>query len=585
MPRKKLFAIIGAVILLAIGILIACIIFQNNSNTSSDDVSEISIEYLSDTLDLSNATYITSENGEISINGSGAVAKNGAVTIGNKGVYVLKGDFTELITINAEKSDVYLVLDGANISNDNGAAIYATKVATLYLAATENTTNAISDGADYSENYGTEDVDAAVYSKGNIALIGNGEITINGNHYHGIHSKDYLQVLGGTFNITASRNGLMGKDYVAIKDGTLNITCDNDGIKSNNDSDTKLGYIAIDGGTITINSVGDAIQAETRVSITGGNFNITTGGGAKNTSTNYSQWGNWRGTNVNSESNTSAKGVKAEKYVLISGGTFNLSTSDDALHSNTNIVISGGTFGIKSGDDGIHADTSLTINGGTIDITQSHEGIESAEITINEGTINIIASDDGFNAAGGNDSSSTNGRQGQGFFSSSTGTLTINGGTIYVNAGGDGLDSNGAMYITGGYIAVDGPTNNGNGALDHDGTFEISGGTLIAAGSSGMLELPSTTSTQNSICIVFSSTPSAGTEFALKDTSGNTILTYTPSKQYASIVISSPNIKTGESYTAYTDGTEVATITINSTVTSYGTNGGMNRGGNGGMRR
>lgn len=585
MPRKKLFIIIAAVFAL-IGIILAVYLITKNDNNTDieDNVKSINVEYLSGEYSLDNATYITAKNGEISIEGSGAAVKSQALTINNKGVYVLSGDFADGITINARDAAVYLVLNNANITNSNGACIYAQAVDTLYLASMSGTTNTIADGENYSENYGIEDVDAAVYSKGNIALIGDGKTEIISKHYHGIHSKDYLQVLGGEYLVSAVRNGIVGKDYVAIKDGTLNVTSGNDGIKSNQDTDTKLGYIVIDGGNITINATGDAIQAETRVSISDGTFDLTTGGGAKITSTN-SEWGRWGGTsNTNSESNTSAKGIKAEKYIFIDGGNFTFNTSDDAIHSNTNIVINNGNITINSGDDGIHADSDLVINNGNIDITQSYEGIEATSITINDGNVKVVANDDGFNAAGGNDSSSINGRAGQNKFSGNgAGSLTINGGNVYVNSAGDGLDSNNSISITGGYITVDGPTNNGNGALDHDGNMTISGGTLIAAGSSGMLELPSTSSSQNTICIVFTSTPSANTEFTLKDSDGNTIVSYTPSKQYASIIVSTPEIATNASYTALTGNSEAGTITVTGPVTTYGGNAGsMNRGG---MRR
>ena len=585
MPRKKLFVIIAAVFAL-IGIILAVyLITKNDNNTDIEDsVKNINVEYLSGEYSLDNATYITAKNGEISIEGSGAAVKSQALTINNKGVYVLSGDFADGITINARDAAVYLVLNNANITNSNGACIYAQAVDTLYLASMSGTTNTIADGENYSENYGIEDVDAAVYSKGNIALIGDGKTEIISKHYHGIHSKDYLQVLGGEYLVSAVRNGIVGKDYVAIKDGTLNVTSGNDGIKSNQDTDTKLGYIVIDGGNITINATGDAIQAETRVSISDGTFDLTTGGGAKITSTN-SEWGRWGGAdNTNTESSTSAKGIKAEKYIFIDGGNFTFNTSDDAIHSNTNIVINNGNITINSGDDGIHADSDLVVNNGNIDITQSYEGIEATSITINDGNVKVVANDDGFNAAGGNDSSSVNGRAGQNRFGGNgVGSLTINGGTVYVNSAGDGLDSNNSISITGGYITVDGPTNNGNGALDHDGNMTISGGTLIAAGSSGMLELPSTSSSQNTICMVFTSTPSANTEFSLKDSDGNTIVSYTPSKQYASIIVSTPEIATNASYTALTGNSEAGTITVTGPVTTYGGNaGGMNRGG---MRR
>lgn len=590
MPKKKLPIILGAVLLFTLAATAVGLLLRQNGDDSNGPsaATSINVDYLSKDFSLENATYVNSDNGQISIDGPGASAKNQALYIENKGVYVLRGDFADGITINAAKAAVYLVLDGANVTNDNGACIYAQKVDTLYLASTKDTTNTLADGENYTEDYGLEDVDAAVYSKGNIALLGNGKIEILSNHYHGIHSKDYLQVLDGEYVISAVRNGLMGKDYVAINGGTLNITSGNDGIKSNNDSDTKLGYIVIDGGKISVVSDGDAIQAETRISITDGDFNLATGGGAKNTSTSYQDWGKWGNArpSVNSESNSSAKGIKSDKYIYIGGGDFTFDTSDDAIHSNTNIVIDGGNISVKSGDDGIHADSTLTINGGTIDIAQSYEGLEATEITINDGDIKVIASDDGINAAGGKDSSSIGNRPGRNNFGkNSVGALTINGGTVYINANGDGLDSNNSITMTGGYVTIDGPTSNGDSAIDHDGNFLISGGTLIAAGSSGMLELPSADSEQNTISIVFSSVRDANSEFALKDSQGNIIVSHTPSKQYASIVISSPKIASGASYEAFTGNSSYATIKVTSPVTSYGSSGGMMPGGGPGKRR
>ena len=359
--RKNKLPIIVAALLVIIGIITAVYLLSKNNNDDEIKVEKINVEYLSSDFTLDNATNVTANNGEISIDGPGATVKDQTLTIKNKGVYVLSGDFADGIIINAKDAAVYLVLNNANITNSNGACIYAQKVETLYIASIKNTVNTLADGDDYTETYGIEDVDAAVYSKGNIALLGDGKTEIISNYYHGIHSKDYLQVLGGDYYITAVRNGIVGKDYVAIKDGALNITSGNDGIKSNQDTDPKLGYIVIDGGDITVNSTGDAIHAETRISITGGTFGLTTGDGAKNASTNTG-WGNWNKETPNSLTNMSAKGIKAEKYIYIDGGHCVLNTSDDAIHSNTNIVIKSGDIEIKSGDDGIHANSNLIID-------------------------------------------------------------------------------------------------------------------------------------------------------------------------------------------------------------------------------
>ena len=83
--------------------------------------------------------------------------------------------------------------------------------------------------------------------------------------------------------------------------------------------------------------------------------------------------------------------------------------------------------------------------------------------------------------------------------------IGFHGDSEYVNADGDGLDSNGSIYMKGGIVHVDGPTNNGNGALDYNGEFVITGGELIAVGSSGMAQGASSNSSQTSVLMNLSS--------------------------------------------------------------------------------
>jgi hypothetical protein len=250
---------------------------------------------------------------------------------------------------------------------------------------------------------------------------------------------------------------------------------------------------------------------------------------------------------------------------------------------------------MASGDDGIHADAALEISGGDVSITKSYEGIESSLITINDGNIHIVASDDGFNAAGGADGSSVNGRPGQNNFESPGGDnyLYINGGYTVVNAAGDGIDANGAIEMTGGTVIVSGPTNNGNGALDYLGSFKISGGFLVAAGSSGMAQSPSEASTQYSLMVNFDAMQPAGTLFHIETEDGADVLTFMSSKEYQSVVLSSPELEKGETYLVYTGGgatgtvtdglysggtytpgTEVYSLTISGMVTVAGSSGG-----------
>ncbi|MEG2936620.1 MAG: hypothetical protein RR844_09055, partial [Clostridium sp.] len=120
---------------------------------------------------------------------------------------------------------------------------------------------------------------------------------------------------------------------------------------------------------------------------------------------------------------------------------------------------------------------------------------------------------------------------------------------------------------------VSGPTDNGNGALDYDGTGEITGGILLATGSSGMAINFGSTSTQGSI--LCNSSTSQSDLISISDSKGNILASFEPEKQYNSVVISTPELKTGETYTL-TMGSETQSIEMTSLI--YGNGQGMNGG-------
>lgn len=286
---------------------------------------------------------------------------------------------------------------------------------------------------------------------------------------------------------------------------------------------------------------------------------------------------------MNNQTTDSIKGIKTNNNLYINGGNININSEDDSIHSNGIIEITNGEINLSSGDDGIHADKDLTIKDGTIEIKESYEGIEGANITVDDGDIKVVSSDDGFNAAGGDGSSQDRMGANNRYNSGETYTLTINGGNIYVNANGDGLDSNCNIFINGGLIFVDGPTNDGNGAIDYgDGgsyKFEMNGGTLVAVGTSGMAVSPTSGTKQVSVLINLSS--SYTDEIVFGD------ITYKPSKTYNSILISSDKLKINEEYTLKIDNKDIQTLTISDTVTTSGTfsRGGMDKNGGGRMHR
>lgn len=546
----------------------------------------------------SSATHITLSNSSASVSGSGATASGSVVTITQAGTYVVSGTISEgQIVVNAtDKGTVRIILNNANITNSKTAPINVIEAKKVLLTIAEGTTNTVTDKARTAT--ADEEYSAAIYSTADMVINGSGKLTVNAGYNDGITSKDSLIMISGDLNITATDDGIIGKDLLNIYNGTLIINSGGDGLKSTYDTDTTKGDILINNGTITITSKNDAIQAENILKIEGGTFTIKTGGGstaakAKTESNMPNMMGKTTttATTATTGDSDSMKALKATNYLYVSGGLFTINAQDDSLHTSGTALVSGGTFEIATGDDAIHADNLVQIDGGTINITTCYEGLEGTTITINGGDIKLVSSDDGLNASDGS-SSSTGGFGGQASASTSSCKVNINGGTLYVNAGGDGLDSNGAMAMTGGTVCVDGPTDNGNGPLDYDSTFTISGGTLVAAGSSGMAQAPSTATNGVTILMIFSTAKAAKSIYTIKDSSGNTVFEYTPSKTYASVVVYTAAIKTGSAYTITNAGKDIVTATISTAITNMNesgittgtTNGGMGGAPQGGGR-
>lgn len=234
--------------------------------------------------------------------------------------------------------------------------------------------------------------------------------------------------------------------------------------------------------------------------------------------------------------------------------TQKINSADDSIHSNASIAVNGGTYTIASGDDAVHAENTLTVTDCNMNISECYEGLEAQHIAVSGGKIKLKSSDDGFNAAGGNDQSGTEGgRDGMfggkpngGMSADSNGSIIISGGTVYINSSGDGIDSNGTLEISGGHITIVGPTQGDTATLDYDVSGIISGGTFIGTGASGMAQ--SLTGNGQGVFAVSVGNQSAGTEITLKDKNGKTLITHTPELDFQVVILSSPDIKSGETY-------------------------------------
>lgn len=197
------------------------------------------------------------------------------ITIIDEGTYLLSGELTDgMIIVDAEDKDkVQLVLDGADITSEQSAAIYVRCADKVFIATADGSENTLTNGGTYTA-IDDNNIDAVIFSKDDLTLNGTGTLNIHAAAGHGVVSKDNLVLTSGTYGITAQKHGLSGKDSVRIAEGSYHITAGQDGIHASNTDDTSLGFIYIAGGTFEITSPDDGMHADSALMIEGGTIHV-----------------------------------------------------------------------------------------------------------------------------------------------------------------------------------------------------------------------------------------------------------------------------------------------------------------------
>ena len=587
--KIKKTAAVGFAALLIAGSLYGCSAkTDNNTNETAVETSSLSLNAtdmfttrdLDGTYDSTSAVSVTlADNATAEANG--VTVSGNTVTITAEGVYVFTGSLSDgQIVVDTDDAKVQIVLNGVSITNSSSAAIYVKDADKVFITTAEGSENSLSSTGEFVQ---TDDnnIDGTVFSKSDLTVNGRGSLAIASAYGAGIVSKDDLKLTGGTVDITAATHAVEGKDSVRIADGIYNLTAGKDGIHSENTDDADKGFVYIAGGTVNITASGDGIDAEYILQQDGGTINIVTAGGARNADAVAQQmgFGDYASSSTETDEETaSTKGIKSDTVIIINGGALSLDSTDDAMHTNGDIYINGGEIFIESGDDGIHADSNVSIAAGSLNINYSYEGIEGMAIAISGGDIIVHASDDGLNSSGGNDSSGYGGNMMQDEFAAVEGCeIAISGGTIFINSDGDGIDSNGDISITGGETFVEGAENGGNAAFDFNGTASINGGSIIAVGYSSMAQNFSEAQ-QGSMLVTLSSTQSEGT-VSLKDADGNELISYAFDKSFNCVLISTPDIQQGATYTL-TAGSESQSVEMTDLLYGSGSGMGGMQGGN-----
>lgn len=158
----------------------------------------------------------------ITVGGAGATASGSVVTIGSAGTYSLSGSLTngQVIVNTKDKAVVRLILDGVNIHSSVNAPVYVKKAENVVLILADNSTNVLTDAATYTYDVpADEEPSAAVFSKSNLTIYGNGSLDVTGNFGDGIVSKDGDAALG--YVIIDKGDGLDANGSIVMTGGVV----------------------------------------------------------------------------------------------------------------------------------------------------------------------------------------------------------------------------------------------------------------------------------------------------------------------------------------------------------------------------
>lgn len=222
---------------LCFGVLLLFITCEKDSDTTPEDTGsytdgEITIrtgnhEDVADyEWDSSKEINISLKDNAIVIDSTGATDNGSKVTITNAGTYNITGSLTngQIIVNTSSEETVRLILNEVNIACSSSAPINIQKAEKVILVLPENKSNTLTDGSTYVYDDATEmEPNAAVFSKSDLTVYGNGNLTIKANFNDGIASKDGVIIHSGNINITAKDDGIRGKDYLIVHNGDITI--------------------------------------------------------------------------------------------------------------------------------------------------------------------------------------------------------------------------------------------------------------------------------------------------------------------------------------------------------------------------
>ncbi|MBR3256026.1 MAG: carbohydrate-binding domain-containing protein [Clostridia bacterium] len=353
---KKMYLIIGVIILIAMIVVFSLIKNNNTTSTTASKIYKSSELFtnrdLEQNINTTNATKYTVSDGE-------------NINITSEGTYVISGTAKNAtIYVEAQDADkVQIVLENLSITNETMPCIYIKTADKVFVTSKgDNKLNVT--GAFSIED--SNNLNAVIFSKQDVTFNGTGTLNIESSQ-NGITGKDDVKITGGTYNIKSQAVAIRANDSIRIADGNITLNAGTDGLHAENSSDDTKGYVFINGGEINIEAVDDCIHGTSVVQIDNGNINLN---GAEGIEGTYVQI-NGGTLKINATGDGINAGSKSDSYkvtIEITGGDINIKMADgdtDGVDSNGDIKITGGTTSV-TGNSTFDYDGTATFTGGTI---------------------------------------------------------------------------------------------------------------------------------------------------------------------------------------------------------------------------
>lgn len=251
-----------------------------------------------------------------------------------------------------------VLLNGAEITNPNGAAINNQGGKTFYVVLADGTVNRLQDGENYTM-VDEEDQKAALFSEGQIVFSGHGDLSVIAVGRGGIRSDDYIRIRPGVrlYVNSSALDGLRANDGIIVDGGVVNIVTTGVGAKGVRSG----GEMKVNGGRLIAVNDGDtrvetdendttacaALYCDTLLTVNAGILKFkATGDGGKGLNAKHNviiAGGSFQAVATGTRENKKPKGVKIDGNFAISGGYFYAySRRSDPLEVNGTLQVAQG---------------------------------------------------------------------------------------------------------------------------------------------------------------------------------------------------------------------------------------------------